>query len=225
MHQLAVCDVKVAAWPLSSRLFYCLSTYCFGLFPLVSLPKSTPPNKCHCCSVSAGCINNYLQHTGKVLCLQLVPQKLTYITLKPLSHKLQAIPIESDQEIVPHLFVHTCSTMQEMVHVRPVYTCLKYSDVKYYSGKVRRLGRTLWLLCNDDCYCIDTNTTVFGSSHNIHKKVESNIQAGREEAATINEDPTVERKLQCFGCRKVAQERESGNILGRCFAELWKLAV
>ena len=38
----------------------------------------------------------------------------------------------------------------------------------------------------------------------------------------MNEDPAVERKLQRFGCRKVAQEKEQGNILGRCSGELWQ---
>ena len=69
------------------------------------------------------------------------------------------------------------------------------------------------LLPNDDRFCLTLQLHALGHICNVNERVDSNIQASREEykAATL-QDPTAER------------ETKQGNILARCFVELFAMS-
>lgn len=48
------------------------------------------------------------------------------------------------------------------------------------------------------------------------KVIKRQAEKSTKKQLHMNKDPTVERKLQRFGCRKVVQETEQGNILFVC---------
>lgn len=88
---------------------------------------------------------------------------------------------------------------------------------------------------NDNCFVSISTQHVFGRLRIISERVESNIQAGTEEygAATLHAQISQCRKKAAVLWVSVHQwtghieawEAERGNVLGRCFAELWGWAI